>query len=115
MNEKHMGVVERALLNLSESRRKLRVSADELRSDGADAHLIEALEKAEQDLEATYKATFQATYFHVSEADMASAGASGPAESVAAARTGAKKVDVPEPADELRLFKGDDALNPLKK
>ena len=67
INEKHFAVIERALLSVSESRRQLREGAKEILADGAEPHLVEALEQADRDLEVAYKKLFQNTYFHVPE------------------------------------------------
>lgn len=116
MNEKHMGAVERSLLSISESRRKLRVACDELTADSAEQHLVDALTQADRDLELAYKKLFQGTYFHVSDEQLANAGKSRAAsEADAPVAQRSKKLDIPEPAEELRLFKGDEAADRAKK
>lgn len=116
MNEQHMGVVERALLNLSGTRRKLRAAAEELEADAAEEHLVKALRAADVEAEAVYKRLFQGTYFHVSEEQMARA-AAVPKAPVAEAppKSDKESLDVPEPAEEMRLFKAEDAHDPAKK
>lgn len=116
LNEKHMAVVERALLALSESRRKLRVSAEELRTDGAEQHLVDALIAADAETESVYRRLFQGTYFHVSEEQMASAGEQVKDESkVKRASTKKEAVDPTESGEEMRLFRGDEAHDTVKK
>lgn len=115
MNEKHMGVVERSLLSLSGERRKLRDAAAELDADGAEAHLGEALRRADAELERVYKKLFQGTYFHVSEEQMQNAGSSR--SDGAGVKSEAKQetsLDVPEPAEEMRLFKAEEASDQVK-
>ena len=75
MNEKHMGVVERTRLGLSESRQKLRDAAGEFVADDAKPHLVEALRAADRDAELVYKRLFQGTYFHVPEDQLTNASA----------------------------------------
>lgn len=67
MDEKHFGVIERELLELSERRRRFREAAKALAADGAESHLVSALETADRELESVYKTLFQSTYFHVPE------------------------------------------------
>lgn len=67
MNEKHMGEIERQLLQISRSRKRLREAARELAADNAEIHLVEALQVADRDIEKAYKALFQSTYFHIPE------------------------------------------------
>jgi len=69
MNEKHMGEIERQLLQVSRSRKRLREAAAELKLDDAEEHLVTALLAADSEMEKVYKKLFQSTYFHVPEAE----------------------------------------------
>ena len=57
--------VERVLFLMSEARRRAERTAQDLARDGAEPHLVEAVEQAERELEATIDAFFKGTYFHV--------------------------------------------------
>lgn len=65
VNEAHFAEIERVLLTISDARERAERTARELRRDGADAHLIEALEEAERELEALGRTLMQRTYFAV--------------------------------------------------
>jgi hypothetical protein len=65
MNEGHFGEIEKALLFVSEARKRTDRAAKELRHDDADAHLVIALEEAERALEAVGRRLMQETYFAV--------------------------------------------------
>ena len=67
VNEEHMAEVEQVLFLMSETRRRAERAAWELARDGADPHLVEALEQAERELETTIDSFFKGTYFHVPE------------------------------------------------
>jgi hypothetical protein len=117
MNEKHMGVVERTLLSLSGERRRIREAASELAADGAESHLVEALNAADRELAATYKRLFQDTYFHVSDAQLENAGRNRQQREASAERAhvaGEGALNVPEPSEEMRLFKAEEAPGSVK-
>jgi hypothetical protein len=63
MNEAHFAEIEKALLFVSEARKRAERAARELRRDGAEAHLAIALEEAERELEAIGRRLMQQTYF----------------------------------------------------
>lgn len=65
VNEEHMAEVERVLFLISETRRRAERAARDLARAGADPHLVEALERAERELETTIDSFFKGTYFHV--------------------------------------------------
>jgi hypothetical protein len=71
VNESHMAEVESALFVMSEARRRAERTARELAKDGAEPHLVEAMERAERELEATIDAFFKSTYFHVPKDQLA--------------------------------------------
>ncbi len=65
MNEAHFAQVEKTLLFISEARERAERAAKLLAKDGADEHLVEALQEAEQELEALHRRLMQGTYFAV--------------------------------------------------
>lgn len=65
VNEAHFAEVEKTLLFVSEARQRAERAAKGLAKDGADEHLVEALEEAEQELEAIHRRLMQGTYFAV--------------------------------------------------
>jgi hypothetical protein len=67
VNEAHFAEIERALLYVSEARKRAEKAAKELRRDDAEPHLVEALEEAERKLEAVGRHLMQQTYFAVSK------------------------------------------------
>lgn len=67
MNEAHFSEVEKTLLFISEARKRAERAVDSLRRDGADPHLITALEGASADLAALHRRLMQQTYFAVPE------------------------------------------------
>lgn len=81
LNEKHMSAIERSLLKISDTRKKLNAACADLTSSKADEYLLDALKQADRDLELAYKKLFQNTYFHVSDEQMANAGKSRAAAS----------------------------------
>jgi len=60
-----MAEVELLLFEMSGARRRAEKAARELANDGAEPHLVEAIQRAESELEATIDAFFKSTYFHV--------------------------------------------------
>lgn len=71
VNEQHMAEVEGVLFLMSGARRRAERATRDLAKDGAQAHLVEAMEQAEQELEATIDAFFKSTYFHVPKDQLA--------------------------------------------
>lgn len=71
VSEAHMAEVESALFVMSEARRRAEQAARDLAKDGAEPHLVEAMERAERELEATIDAFFKSTYFHVPKDQLA--------------------------------------------
>lgn len=65
MNEAHFAEIEKTLLYVSDARKRAEKAIKELRKDGAEAHLIAALEDAEGELEALGRHLMQKTYFAV--------------------------------------------------
>ena len=66
MNEAHFAKIEKTLLFVSDARKRAEKAAKELKRDGADAHLVAALESAEKrELEALGRRPMQQTYFAV--------------------------------------------------
>ena len=65
MNERHLSEVEKTLLYISEARKRAEKTARELKSDGAEPHLVDALLLAERELEAVGRKLMQQTYFAV--------------------------------------------------
>jgi len=71
VNEQHMAEVERVLFEMSGARKRAEKVARTLANDGAEQHLVEALERAECELDATIDAFFKSTYFHVPKDQLA--------------------------------------------
>ena len=65
VNEQHFKEIEVVLLYVSEARERAERTARALRKDGADDHLVEALETAERELEELGQLLMQRTYFAV--------------------------------------------------
>ena len=65
VNEEHFKKIEVVLLYISEARERAERTAQELRKDLADEHLVEALEQAERELEQLGRLLMQRTYFAV--------------------------------------------------
>jgi hypothetical protein len=65
MNEAHFAEIEKSLLFISEARERAARAAKGLAKDGAEEHLVEALEEAAQELEALHRRLMQSTYFAV--------------------------------------------------
>ena len=65
MTDSHSAEIEKTLLFISEARKRAEKTAKSLRTDGADDHLVEALETAERQLEALGRKLMQETYFAV--------------------------------------------------
>lgn len=110
-----MLLVENRLLDISSTRRKLRETADEIEREDGEEHLIRFLRRADKELEQSYNDLLRDTHFYVTEEEIANAGKNRgsvtPAESepeLKAAKA-SPKIEVPDPADELRLFEAGDA------
>ena len=65
MNEAHFAEIEKALLYISEARERAERAAKALARDGAEPHLVEALDEAERELEVLGRTLRQRTYFAV--------------------------------------------------
>lgn len=111
--EQHMLLVENRLLDISSTRRKLRETADEIEREEGEEHLVRFLRRADKELETTYNDLLRDTHFYVSEEDLAKAGSGRREREQQAdelkARKASPKIEVPEPAEELRLFEGEEA------
>lgn len=71
VDEEHMAQVELVLFELSGARKRAAKVAQSLAKDGAETHLVEAVEQAEHDLEAVIDGFFKSTYFHVPKDQLA--------------------------------------------
>lgn len=65
MNERHFAEIEKTLLFVSQARKRAEKAIAELKRDGAEPHLVVALEKAERDLEELGRNLMQETYLAV--------------------------------------------------
>jgi hypothetical protein len=65
MNEAHFAEVEKTLLYVSEARERAERAAKAIARDGAEVHLVDALEDAERELLAIHRRLLQTTYFAV--------------------------------------------------
>ena len=65
VNERHFSEIETVLLYISEARESAERRAGALRKDGAEEHLVEALEETERELERLGRTLMQRTYFAV--------------------------------------------------
>ncbi len=66
-----MAEVELVLVELSGARKRAARAARELAKDGAEPHLVEPMERAEHELDATIDAFFKGRYFHVPKDQLA--------------------------------------------
>lgn len=71
MNEAHFKEVERTLLYISEARERAEMSAKEIARDGAEPHLVTALEDAAAELLSLHRTLMHRTYFAVPEKQLA--------------------------------------------
>lgn len=71
VNEEHMAQVELVLFEMSGARKRAAKVAQALARDGAETHLVEAVEQAERELEAVIDGFFKSTYFHVPKDQLA--------------------------------------------
>ncbi len=69
MNEEHFAEVEKTLLYVSEARDRASRSAKALGKSGAEQHLVDALNKAECELDELHTRLMQGTYFAVPKDD----------------------------------------------
>ena len=65
LDEKHFEEIDVAMLYIEEARRRAEVAAAALRRDGAEPHLIEALEASERELSDVARRLRQGTFFAV--------------------------------------------------
>jgi phosphopantothenate synthetase len=65
LDEKHFAEIEVAMLYLAEARERAERAAKTLRADGADPHLVEALERSTAELSEVARRLRQGTYFAV--------------------------------------------------
>jgi hypothetical protein len=65
--EVHSKEVERVLLFVSDAQERARRAADQLRQDGADSHVVEAIEGAQDELADLHRRLMQSTYYAVPE------------------------------------------------
>jgi hypothetical protein len=70
VNEAHFREIEKVLLYISEARKRAAIVADAIERDGADAHLVEALRSAEQELADLHRRLMQGTYWAVPKQQM---------------------------------------------
>jgi hypothetical protein len=68
VNEAHFAEIEKTLLYVSEARERAERAAATIRRDGAETHLVEALEDAQRELLALHRRLMQSTYFAVADA-----------------------------------------------
>jgi hypothetical protein len=65
VNEAHFREIEATLLYISEARERAERAARVIASDGAEAHLVEALRRAERELLTLHRKLMQGTYFAI--------------------------------------------------
>lgn len=70
MKEGHSSEVEKVLLHLSDARTRARKAAETVAKDGAEAHVVEALREAEQQLGELHRRLSQGTYYAVPDASL---------------------------------------------
>ena len=66
MNSFHLAEVDKALLFISEARERAEQAARAIKGDGAEPHLVSALEDADRDLLAVHATLMRAAYFPTS-------------------------------------------------
>ena len=69
-NEGHMLEVSSVMLYLEDARRRTERAIVSLRQDGAEPHLVEALERTSEELSLTAKKLRQGTFFAVPDAQL---------------------------------------------
>ena len=65
LDEKHFAEIDVVMLYVEEARRRAESAAAELRCDGADSYLAEALERSEEELSDVARRLRQGTFFAV--------------------------------------------------
>ncbi len=70
LDEKHYGEVDVVLLYLEHARQRAERAVADLRAGGADDFLVEALERAQDDISETAKRLTQGTFFAVPSAQL---------------------------------------------
>ena len=65
MDEQHFGEIDVAMLYIEEARARVERAAESLRRSNADEHLVEALEKAQEELSDVARRLRQGTLFAV--------------------------------------------------
>ncbi|HVW89466.1 MAG TPA: hypothetical protein VHC01_08355 [Gaiellaceae bacterium] len=70
MDERHFAEIDAAMLYIEEARARAERAAKTLRGEGADAHLIEALEEAQEQLSDVARTLRQGTLFAVPDAQI---------------------------------------------
>ena len=68
MDEAHFKEIEKVFLYLSEARERAERGANAIRKDGAEPHLVEALEWLETELKELHRLLIHKTYYAVPEA-----------------------------------------------
>ena len=63
LDEKHFAEIDAAMLYIEEARKRAERAAAELRADGADAYLIEAMQRCEVELSDIARRLRQGTFF----------------------------------------------------
>ena len=63
LDEQHFAEIDVAMLYIEEARRRAERAVAALRADGADAHLVEALERSEKELSDVARRLRQGTFF----------------------------------------------------
>lgn len=64
-DERHLGEIEKVLLYISEARERAERARRELVKDGAEPHLIAALEVTEERMRAEHRRLMQSTFYAV--------------------------------------------------
>jgi hypothetical protein len=65
LDEKHFEEIDVAMLYIEEARKRAEIAAAALRREGAEQHLIEALERSERELSDVARRLRQGTFFAV--------------------------------------------------
>lgn len=65
LDEQHFAEIDVAMLYIEEARKRAERAAKALRDEGADAHLVEALERSEAELSEVARRLRQGTFFAV--------------------------------------------------
>ena len=65
LDEKHFAEIDVAMLYIEEARKRAERAAAELRADGAEQHLIDALERSQEELSGVARRLRQGTFFAV--------------------------------------------------